>query len=188
MIARWPSSNRPCGTGRPFESNPGLASWAKFSRPFGTQFADPGSSHTLWRPDCSRALTQGIKACLGRNRPRRDPVHLLAVPAGLVVLSNPTQDWRPGLSSAVPSGLNSLILVFAHAVAARLKSCIDTKHQSRASAEIRAFCGFGSIFICRETNLSGGSRLNQIERKVLLRCRRNAACRAVCTCGGSVVR
>src|ERR1700736_1963398 len=29
-----------------------------------------------------------------------------AVPAGLVVLSNPTQDWRPGLNSAVPAGLS----------------------------------------------------------------------------------
>ena len=30
-------SSRPFGTGRPFRSNPGLASWAKFSRPFGTE-------------------------------------------------------------------------------------------------------------------------------------------------------
>jgi hypothetical protein len=30
-----------------------------------------------------------------------------AVPAGLVVLANPTQDYRPGLSSAVPTGRNS---------------------------------------------------------------------------------
>jgi hypothetical protein len=29
-----------------------------------------------------------------------------AVPAGLVVLSNPTKDLRPGLSSAVPAGLS----------------------------------------------------------------------------------
>src|SRR6267154_124548 len=30
--------SRPCGTSRLFKSNPGLASWAKFSRPFGTKF------------------------------------------------------------------------------------------------------------------------------------------------------
>ena len=33
-------SSRPCGTGLPFRSNPGLASWAKFSRPSGTEFGN----------------------------------------------------------------------------------------------------------------------------------------------------
>jgi hypothetical protein len=36
-IALPPISSRPYGTGRPFKSNPGLASWAKFSRPYGTE-------------------------------------------------------------------------------------------------------------------------------------------------------
>jgi hypothetical protein len=29
---------------------PGLASWAKFSRPFGTKFLIPEFSHTLFSP------------------------------------------------------------------------------------------------------------------------------------------
>ena len=38
----------PAGLGRPFKSNPGLASWAKFSRPCGTEFGNPGShTHSL---------------------------------------------------------------------------------------------------------------------------------------------
>ena len=41
------------------------------------------------------------------NRPRRDPGQPSAVPAGLNHVSWCTQDWRPGLSSAVPSGLIS---------------------------------------------------------------------------------
>ena len=40
-IAARPIFSRPCGTGRPFKYNPGLASWAKFSRPFGTKFVNP---------------------------------------------------------------------------------------------------------------------------------------------------
>jgi hypothetical protein len=35
-----PIFSRPCGTDRPFKSNPGLASWAKFSRPYGTKFGN----------------------------------------------------------------------------------------------------------------------------------------------------
>ena len=33
---------------------------------------------------------------------------------GRVVLSNPNQDWRPGLSPGVPSGLNSQIRFLTH--------------------------------------------------------------------------
>src|SRR5580700_861241 len=51
-LRRGPFSAVPAGPtagrdrlGRPFKSNPGLASWAKFSRPFGTKFLNPGS-HT----------------------------------------------------------------------------------------------------------------------------------------------
>ena len=44
-IASQPIFSRPCGTGRPLKPNPGLASWAKVSRPSGTEFGK-GGSHT----------------------------------------------------------------------------------------------------------------------------------------------
>src|SRR5450631_2722669 len=43
-MASRPISSRPYGTGRPFRTNPGLASWAKFSRPSGTEF---GNSYSM---------------------------------------------------------------------------------------------------------------------------------------------
>jgi hypothetical protein len=40
----------PAGLGRLFKSNPGLASWAKFSRPSGTHFAIGWFSRSLFGP------------------------------------------------------------------------------------------------------------------------------------------
>ena len=37
----------PAGLGRALESNPGLASWAKFSRPCGTEFGNRVLTHAL---------------------------------------------------------------------------------------------------------------------------------------------
>jgi hypothetical protein len=46
-----PIFSRPCGTGRPFKSNPGLASWAKFSRPYGTRYRDGRSHAGAFKPN-----------------------------------------------------------------------------------------------------------------------------------------
>jgi hypothetical protein len=45
-----------------FKSNPGLASWAKFSRPFGTEFRNGILTQTLKPVPTSRALIQRIGA------------------------------------------------------------------------------------------------------------------------------
>ena len=52
--------SRPCGLQRCCVVHPGLASWAKFSRPYGTQFVNPGS-HT-------RSSVLGYAACRKRSR------------------------------------------------------------------------------------------------------------------------
>ncbi len=44
-MASRPISSRPCGTGRACKSNPGLTSWAKFSRPSGTQLGNRVLTH-----------------------------------------------------------------------------------------------------------------------------------------------
>jgi hypothetical protein len=46
-LRRGPFSAVPAGLGRPFKSNPGLASWAKFSRPYGTEFGNGILTHPL---------------------------------------------------------------------------------------------------------------------------------------------
>jgi hypothetical protein len=40
-------SSRPCGTGLPFKSNPGLSSWAKYSCPCGTESKNGFLTHPL---------------------------------------------------------------------------------------------------------------------------------------------
>jgi hypothetical protein len=46
-LRRGPFSAVPVGLGRPSKSNPGLASWAKLSRPCGTEFAKGVLTHVL---------------------------------------------------------------------------------------------------------------------------------------------
>jgi hypothetical protein len=59
----------PAGLDRLFQTNPGLTSWAKFRRPYGTEFLNGVLTRALmpdlcWslRPDQSQALIQNIEA------------------------------------------------------------------------------------------------------------------------------
>jgi hypothetical protein len=58
-MASWPIFSRPFGTGRPFQSNPGLASWAKFSRPYGTEYGLE-FLHGLFRYSGVEGLESGL--------------------------------------------------------------------------------------------------------------------------------
>ena len=47
MMASRPIFSRPSGTGSSFQTNPGLASWSKFSRPSGTELRNDVLTHAL---------------------------------------------------------------------------------------------------------------------------------------------
>jgi hypothetical protein len=59
-----PIFSRPYGTGRAFKSNPGLTSWAKFSRPCGTEFGNSVLAHDL-KPSSVRVDIEGNCGSLG---------------------------------------------------------------------------------------------------------------------------
>ena len=68
----------PAGLGRPCKSNPGLASWAKFSRPCGTEFGNGVLTHALkagfagWLPVWGRSavgeIVRGKRGMRGNSR------------------------------------------------------------------------------------------------------------------------
>jgi hypothetical protein len=65
--------SRPCGTGSSLLFNPGLASWAKFGRPYGTEFRSE-FSHPILNPRGTSSLivrsAQLLRGCSkGRSRP-----------------------------------------------------------------------------------------------------------------------
>jgi hypothetical protein len=76
-IVSRPISSRPYGTGRPLKSNPGLASWAKFSkfsRPSGTEFGNGVLPQTLKPP---RLYQLSCYSPLGATRIRLEPQNTL---------------------------------------------------------------------------------------------------------------
>jgi hypothetical protein len=59
-LRRGPFSAVPSGLGRPLKSNPGLASWAKFSRPCGTKLVNRGCHTRSKAPEVRFSLNDGL--------------------------------------------------------------------------------------------------------------------------------